>query len=345
MDTQETDVMPIEAAYYETLADGRVRCELCPVSCVLREGQRGKCRQREVHDGRLIAIGYGRTVTAHVDPMEKKPLYHFLPGSAILSVGCNGCNLTCPHCQNWDIAQAEAPTFSVSPDRLAEIGTDKGSVGVAFTYTEPVVWFEYIRDSAPLIRMRGGVVVLVSNGYIEQAPLCELLPHLDAINVDVKAMGAEFYARVGGTPDVPRRTVELATDAGVHVEVTYLLIPGENDSTDEVGRFVEWVSSVNRSMPVHFSRFHPAYKSSAPPTPLSVMQRALEQGKKKLDYVYLGNVAGPSDTNCRECGSVLIERRGYATRVVGLSGSDCAGCGAPSGVVVSPRGTAEGGIG
>jgi pyruvate formate lyase activating enzyme len=318
-----------EALYYEKLDGGKVRCNLCPHRCVIADERRGKCRLRENRSGRLMALSYGRTVTLNVDPIEKKPLYHFMPGSLILSIGPNGCTLFCRHCQNWSISQEEVPVRYLSPEELVKLAGQGGSIGVAFTYTEPLLWFEYLKDVAPMLRDNGLKTVLVTNGYLNEEPAREIVSIVDAFNVDLKSMSDDFYREYcGGSVEPVRRFIEIASGAA-HVEVTTLLIPGLNDSTEELGELVDWLSGVSPDIPLHFSRFFPHYKmTDKPPTPRNSLENAYAIAKDKLNYVYIGNIFidGTEDTYCSSCGEVVIRRAGYATETIGSAGR-CHRCG------------------
>ncbi len=305
-----------EAEYWRALEEGRVECTLCPNRCVVAPGRRGRCRVRENRGGRLMASGYGVVVSAANDPIEKKPLYHFLPGSRILSVGCNGCNLSCAFCQNWEISQRDVGGRYLSPQELARLGSLDGSRGVAFTYSEPLVWFEYLVDTAVLLRDRGLKTVLVTNGVINEEPLERLLPLVDAMNVDLKAFSPGFYQRYCGGDflETVKRTISLAFSAGVHVEVTNLLIPGCNDEAEEVRRLARWLSSLGSQIPLHLSRFFPCYQmQNLPPTPLESLYRAFEAAREHLHFVYLGNLRDDDaqTTWCPQCGRALVKRSSF----------------------------------
>ena len=327
----------IPAVYWSARADGRVACELCPQRCVIPDGQRGLCRLRENRGGELWASGYGQLVAAHVDPIEKKPLYHFHPGADVLSVGPNGCNLRCRGCQNADISQESAPTDSVSPEALVRLARDNRSPGIAYTYTEPLIWFEYMRDACRAARAAGLYNVAVTNGYVEEAPARELAEWLDAANVDVKSLDESFYADYCGASLAPvLRTCEIFK-RHLHLEVTYLLVTGLNDGEEAVTAFVRWVADhLGPDTPVHFSRYFPRYKMDAPATPVHHLLRAKELADRDLYYVYLGNIAGVggNDTFCPRCAHLLIRREGYRADVVGVSGGKCAACGRPTEVVL-----------
>ncbi len=322
-----------KAEFWENLGDERVRCTLCPNACVIAPGKRGRCRVRSNQKGELIPNGYGVVVSAANDPIEKKPLYHFLPGSRILSVGCNGCNLSCVFCQNWEVSQRDIPGRFLSPEELATLGGMDDSRGVAFTYSEPLVWFEYILDTAVLLREKGLKVVLVTNGVINPEPLEELLPFVDAMNIDLKSIDPDFYRRYCGGDFLAtvKHTIAKAFEAGVHLEVTNLLIPGCNDSEEEVGRLAEWVASVSREIPLHISRFFPCYQmQNLPPTPLDSMYQAFSEAKERLHFVYLGNLRDEEaqTTYCPQCEEAVIKRGAFfGVRDNRLKGGACPNCG------------------
>jgi len=321
-----------EARFWETLEKGKVKCTLCPRGCVVAPGERGFCRVRGNREGGLYALGYGETVSLAMDPMEKKPLYHFYPGSYILSLGCNGCNLACLFCQNWQISQSDVPTTHISPQKLVDLAVKHRSLGLCFTYSEPLIWFEYILDTAKLARPRGLKIVLVTNGIINPEPLEELLPWVDAMNVDLKSMRPDFYKTLcrGAFRDTVLHTIERAHGAGVWVEVTNLIIPGHNDSRGELIELVDWLAGVSPEVPLHFSRFFPHYRlTDAPPTPIETLAWAWEMAREKLDFVYVGNVWNPqwATTYCPGCGQALITREGYSQPQIDLKDGSCPSCG------------------
>jgi len=320
-----------EAAYWEALDKGRVRCLLCPHGCVLGSDGIGLCRVRQNVGGTLRSLNYSRVSAVHWDPIEKKPLFHFYPGSPILSLGTVGCNLACAFCQNWTISQATAGTRRLSPEEALEIArSDPNNLGIAYTYNEPFIWFEYVQETAALVKDAGMKNVLVTNGYVNEAPLRELLPLVDAMNVDIKAMSNDFYRELcRGRSEPPRRTVEIAWAAGCLVEVTNLVIPNWNDSEEQIRAFVDWAAGVDVNLPVHFSRYHPDYKLTEPPTPPHVLMRAREIALEKLRFVYVGNLPGSvgEDTVCPSCGKVVVERQGFEVRRVCVKGGRCQFCG------------------
>jgi pyruvate formate lyase activating enzyme len=327
--------MKVEARYYDNV-EGHIQCRLCPHVCAILPGKLGLCRARLNEDGKLWAINYGDTTSVALDPIEKKPLYHFHPGSQILSIACNSCNMRCPFCQNWEISQKDSPTQFLPPDVLGQVYQDHKSIGVSYTYTEPLVWYEYILDAATRIRELGGKNVLVTNGLINEEPLRELLPLIDAMNIDLKTMDAKKYQKVlSGNLDTVKKTIETA-HAGGHVEVTNLIVTGFNDKEAEVDRLIDYVASVGPDIPLHFSRYYPNYNYKKPPTPAPILEYAYEQGRKKLHFVYLGNVPieEAANTYCPKCGSLLIERMYFRAIVKGLRDRKCAKCGADIAIII-----------
>jgi pyruvate formate lyase activating enzyme len=327
----------IEARYYEKLDAGQVRCHLCPVNCHIAPGKQGICMIRTNEGGTLYATEYGRTIAVNIDPIEKKPLYHFKPGSEILSIGPNGCNFACAFCQNWTISQEKANTRYIAPESLVGLARESGSVGVAYTYTEPMIWFEYIYDSGRLLKAAGLSVVLVTNGYINEEPARELFGLVDAANIDLKSIRPDFYRKVckGKLADV-QRTIKIAIEMGVHIELTNLLIPKMNDSDEEINELVDWVADLNPKIPLHISRYFPNYKADNPATPEERLIYAYRAAKKRLKYVYVGNImgVGSSDTLCQNCGATLVKRNGYDVKIIELNGNRCAKCGFLSDIVV-----------
>ena len=317
-----------EALFYEKLTDRRVACRLCPHECLIADGRRGICGVRENQGGTLVALTYERPASLQMDPIEKKPLYHVFPGSQILSLGSVGCNLSCGFCQNWSLVDSAVPRAVVSPGEISDLARKHGSVGVAWTYNEPFIWYEYIMDAGKLVKKAGLINVLVTNGYVNPAPLENMRGIVDAMNIDLKAIDDSFYRKnCKAGVDPVRETIRIANDMCL-VEVTNLIIPGQNDSPDAVERLVDFVASVNKDIPLHFSRYFPHRFFKAPPTPEETLVRAFEIAEKRLSYVYLGNIMldRGNNTNCPRCGALLVSRRGYHTQVVGLTGAVCSAC-------------------
>lgn len=328
-----------EGLYWKTISEETVQCLLCPFHCRLREGKRPICRGREYRDGKMVATNYGRIGAMSVDPIEKKPLYHFLPGRPILSVGPNGCNLACDFCQNATLSQREVATRFVSPDELADNAVSSGSVGVAYTYAEPLIWYEYLLDASAAVRDRGLANVLVSNGLIEPEPFERLAPLIDAMNIDLKSMDERFYKNVCKGPLQPvLETIKTAYAKGIHLELTNLVIPGLNDAPEQIERLIDFVAELDPGIPLHFSRYHPAHEMDRSPTPTETLLRAAEQASGRLSFVYVGNVDLPywRQTRCPECGAVAVDRNwfGIATETMTDDGR-CGSCGAGLGIVTS----------
>lgn len=301
----------------------------------------GACRARAMSSGRIVPRTYGAVTSMAIDPIEKKPLYHFMPGAGILSVGTYGCNLSCKFCQNWEISQREADRRQFTPEELARLAESvRGqSVGVAYTYSEPLVWYEFVYDSARLMHERGLLNVLVTNGYINPEPLRELLPYVDAVNIDLKAFSQKFYQSVcGGDLEPVLGSIRQAYESGRHVELTTLVVPGLNDSKDEMDALASWIARLSPDIPLHISRYFPSYRMTAPPTPMSTLQMCMETARARLHYVYVGNagIPGGSDTVCPVCNETVIRRHGHARVELLLRGASCPACGA--GIPVKLRG-------
>ncbi len=284
-----------EAMYFEQKGEGRVVCCLCPHRCRLGEGQLGICQARQNLQGKLYSLNYGQVSSIALDPIEKKSLRHFQPGSSVLSVGSFGCNFRCSYCQNWSISQQKPDTREVSPEELAELALRYASshpdcIGVAYTYSEPVIWYEYVLDSARRVKQNGLSNVLVTNGYLEKEPLQELLPYIDAINLDIKSYTDDFYRQMcGGFLSHVLDNARLM--AGYcHLEVTTLLIPGKNDTAKEIGALAKFLAEIKPDIPLHLTRYFPNYKMDLPPTPRQSMNRALREARQYLKYVHPGNV-------------------------------------------------------
>ncbi len=318
-----------EALYYEARPEGGVFCRLCPQNCFIGAGKTGLCRVRKNYRGKLYTENYAACTSLALDPVEKKPLYHFYPGAYLLSLGTWGCNFTCQFCQNWEIAQARPAVSELPPATAVALAVNerrRGNIGLAFTYSEPNVWYEYVLDTAALARQQGLKTVLVTNGFINEQPLTELLPVIDALNIDVKAFNDEFYRRLcaGKLADV-QRTVERAAGS-CHVEVTTLIIPGLNDRETELAGLAKWLAGIDREIPLHLSRYFPNYKLALPPTPPATMNKAYKTVREYLSYVYLGN-AGPVgiNTNCPVCGQEVIDRQKRLNRLT--AEKKCPRCG------------------
>lgn len=285
-----------EARFYRRIDDG-VECQLCPHHCRIREGVRGRCRSRECRDGKLYALSYGMPCALAIDPVEKKPLNHFMPGTRCLSLSCTGCNLSCRWCQNSDISQVapdQADHYVLTPEEVVDLCLQRGLPSLAYTYTEPFTWWEYMYDIAVLAHDKGLKNILVSAGYVEKAPLRALLPYIDAANIDIKAVDDDFYQRYCGATLVTVLDNILAMkSAGIHIEITNLLVTGLNDSEEQVGQLCRWMSENGlQEVPLHLSRYFPRYRMKEPgPTPKATLVKAREIALASgIRFVHLGNI-------------------------------------------------------
>ncbi|WP_234124176.1 AmmeMemoRadiSam system radical SAM enzyme [Clostridium hydrogenum] len=284
--------MKTEAMFYEKLKD-KIHCFLCPHNCVIENGHFGKCNVRTHEDGKLFTINYGEVTSAALDPIEKKPLYYFKPHTHIFSVGSFGCNFTCGFCQNYSISQFKAKSQFVSKEDLVHTAlTMKDNIGIAFTYNEPSIWYEYVYDASKLLKETNpnASVVVVTNGYISEEPLKKLLPYVDAMNIDLKSFNKDYYKDLcGGSLQSVLKNIEIAA-RNTHVEITTLLVSGENDSLEEVEEIAKFLSSISLDIPLHLSRYFPRYKLENEPTNIEFMKKAEEVAKKYLNKVSLGNI-------------------------------------------------------
>ncbi len=280
-----------EALYYEKIPGNIVRCHLCPYECPIPPGGRGACGVRQNADGILYSLIYGKTTGISLDPIEKKPLYHYHPGEEILSLGTRGCNLHCDFCQNWHISQgADGPVENITSPEVVRRAKELGSFGIAYTYNEPFVWYEFVLDTAKLARQNGLKNVLVTNGFVNREPLEEMLPYIDAMNIDLKALDEDFYAKICKGRLKPVLDVIKTSAKACHVELTNLIIPTLNDSEGSVRKMVDWIyDNLGPETPLHLSRYFPCYKMKLPPTPVETLKRAERIAKEKLRYVYIGN--------------------------------------------------------
>ena len=329
----------VSTRYWSRVEDGKLQCDVCPRRCRLGDGQRGLCFVRARRGDEVVLTTFGRSSGYCVDPIEKKPLAHFLPGTPVLSFGTAGCNLTCRFCQNWDISKSrEIDTLcdEAPPERIASAARRLGCRSVAFTYNDPVIFLEYAVETARACHRAGIATVAVTAGYVCAEPRRELFAHLDAANVDLKGFSDAFYRRVcgGRLQDVLDTLVYVKRETGVWLEITTLLIPGENDSDEELKRASEWVvRELGPDVPWHFSAFHPDYRMlDRPPTPRATLQRARRIARAQgVRHVYTGNVRDPEGQSswCHACGALLIERDGYALGAWRLDADGaCRDCGA-----------------
>lgn len=281
-----------EALYYHKLSDNKVQCVLCPQNCLITSGNFGFCGARKNIEGRLFSLIYNRTTGVALDPVEKKPLYHFHPGEYILSLGTKGCNFACPFCQNWHISQnREAMVQEITSTEAVRQALSCGSFGLAYTYNEPFIWFEFVLETAVLARENGLCNVLVTNGYVNPEPLEELLPYIDAMNIDIKSIREDFYKKICHAKLSPVLATARRAKQSAHIEITNLVIPELNDREEDFADLVDWIhDNLGPDTPLHFSRYFPAYKMRLPPTPQDTLEKAYNIAVKKLKRVYLGNV-------------------------------------------------------
>ena len=330
----------MEAYLYEPLEDKKVKCNLCSHRCVIKEGRRGICGVRENRSGMLLTLVYGKAIARHVDPIEKKPLFHFLPGTLSYSIATVGCNLRCKFCQNADIAQMPADHKgvimgdTVTPQEVVAAADKSGCRSISYTYTEPTVFFEFAYDTSKIAHERGIRNVFVTNGYMTAEALEMIEPYLDAANVDLKAFSDRYYKEFcGARLKHVRETLKRMKSWSIFVEVTTLIVPGLNDDRNELKELAEFIANdLGADTPWHISRFHPTYKlTDRPPTPVKTLTMAREIGLAAgLKYVYTGNVPGNSGENtfCPACGEIVIERRGFQVGSLRIKDGRCTLCGA-----------------
>ncbi|MEE9293710.1 MAG: AmmeMemoRadiSam system radical SAM enzyme [Phycisphaerae bacterium] len=325
-----------EAMFWEKLDENKIKCVLCPRECEVAEVERGYCGVRENRGGKYQTLVYGALCSANVDPIEKKPLFHYLPGTTAFSIATAGCNIECKFCQNWQISQFRPEQINstlVQPDRLVAACKSRGCPTIAYTYTEPVIFYEYMHDAAALAREHGVGSVMISNGYIQEKPLRQLCRHLTGVKIDFKAFSDKFYAETcAGELKPVLKTFEILKDIGIWFELVVLIIPTLNDSSDEIKQMSEWVlKHLGPDVPMHFTRFHPTYRiTNLPRTPVSTLERcrkiALDAG---VHYVYAGNVPmhPGENTYCHHCHNELIRRTGFRVRSNQIQDGKCPKCG------------------
>ncbi len=325
-----------DAMWFERLPDKAVRCQLCPRECVVAEVERGYCGVRENQGGDYKTLVYGNLCSTNIDPIEKKPLFHYLPRTTALSVATAGCNLECKFCQNWRISQyrpEQVDSTLIPPENLVRAAKARRTPTIAYTYSEPVVFYEYMHDVAAIGRKEGVGSVMISNGYIREPALRQLCRQLTAVKVDLKAFTEKFYAdQCAGRLEPVLHTLEVLKDIGIHTEVVVLLIPTLNDSAEEISQMAKWlVAHVGPDVPLHFSQFHRTYRlMNLPPTPVATLDRARKVSMDAgMRYVYIGNVAFTEGghTYCPSCSKPVIRRVGYSTDTSGLKDGACASCG------------------
>lgn len=317
-----------EAQFYEEYRDGRVKCFLCPHCCEIHDNRVGKCRVRKNLNGKLVTLNYGRVAASALDPIEKKPLYHFHPGEKILSLGSFGCNLKCSFCQNHSIAHDMPEYIQTTPERISEVSMErKENIGIAYTYNEPSIWYEFILDTSKLVKENGQKNVIVSNGYINREPLMKLMPFIDAMNIDLKAFSNGFYNDICSGMKEPVLETIITAKKYCHIEITTLLIEGLNTKREEIIELCMWIASIDKDIPLHLSRYYPRYKMKTAPTSVETIIEIYDIVKKYLNYVYIGNVNGmDNNTYCPNCNELIVSRD-FQANVEKLKDRNCINCG------------------
>ena len=327
-----------EAAFFQRLDKKNVLCTTCPNACMLEPGDRSICRSKINHDGTLISLTYGNPCAVHIDPVEKKPLFHFQPQSTTFSIAAAGCNLRCLNCQNWEISQVkpeEVKTHELFPDQVVRQAKQSGSSSIAYTYSEPVTFIEYMLDTARAAKDQGLSNLLISNGFVNTRPLKELCRHIHGANINLKAYSDEMYQKLnGGRLDPVLKTFRTLHDQGVHVEITNLVVPGYTDDLEMIKRMCDWIlNTLGPGHPLHFLRFFPMYKlHRLSPTPVAFLQQCRATAKEQgLHFVYIGNapVPGGQDTHCPNCSKLLVQRHGYHIPVMDIHNGRCPSCQTP----------------
>jgi pyruvate formate lyase activating enzyme len=332
-----------EAALYRKLEDQKVLCFLCSHQCRIVDGKFGICNVRENKGGTLYTHSYGELIAQNVDPIEKKPLYHFLPGSSSYSIATIGCNFQCGFCQNWQISQVKearalearalgARSQYVRPEEVVDEAKRKGSKSISYTYTEPTIFFEYAHDVSQLAKKKGLYNVFVTNGFMTEEMIRMAQPYLDAANIDLKSFNDDYYKKLcKGRLGPVLQSIELMKRLNIWVEVTTLVVPGQNDSDDEFQKIAAFLAGIDKSIPWHISRFYPQYRmDDSEATPMQTLSQAYKIGKQAgLRYVYLGNVGEGNNTYCYHCDRLLIERRGFWIQKYDVKNGQCPGCHSP----------------
>ena len=332
------DTIPMrEASFYKKVKNNDVRCVLCPHNCQIKPDKRGLCGVRENRDGKLYSLVYGKIIAEHVDPIEKKPIFHILPGSSSYSIGTVGCNLSCRNCQNWEISQgyktSEISGRDTTPEEIVRNALKMGCKSIAYTYTEPTIFYEFAYDCSVIAHSKGINNIFVTNGYTNSEPLEKIATFLDACNVDLKSFREETYKKIcGGKLEPVKNSIKLMKKLGIWIEVTTLVIPTVNDSSEELADIANFIKELGEETPWHISAFYPNYlMTDTPPTPVSTLTKAREIGiDKGLKYVYTGNIPGDEGENtyCYNCKHLLIERYGFSVIKNNIKNNKCPSCNA-----------------
>jgi pyruvate formate lyase activating enzyme len=324
-----------EARYYEKLPHKKIRCKLCPRECVIDDRERGYCGVRENRNGTYYTLVHSRPCTVHADPIEKKPLFHFHPGTYAFSLATAGCNLNCKFCQNWEISQVrpdELRSLYLPPEKISALARSNDCFSIAYTYSEPTIFFEYMEDIAVAAKKDNVKSVVVTAGYISQEPLNRLCQIVDAIKVDLKSFYQDYYSEIvhGEVKPVLDALITMRKN-GTWIEIVYLVVPTLNDTEKEFSELCKWIrTNLGTDVPIHFTRFHPQYLlKNLPPTPVKTLERATEIARSEgLNYVYIGNVPGhpAENTYCPQCGKIVVHRSGYQISQINITNGSCSFC-------------------
>jgi pyruvate formate lyase activating enzyme len=333
---ETTDTLSkVKAMFYEKKEGTAIECHLCPRHCLVTDLERGYCGVRENQGGEYYTLVHSRACAMNIDPIEKKPFFHFHPGTSAFSIATAGCNVNCKFCQNWDISQVrpeQVNNVKLPPDEIAKICIERSVPTVAYTYSEPVVFYEYMYDTCVEGRKHGIRNVMVTGGYIEKDPLKKIMPVMDAIKVDLKAYSENYYKEVvNGELQPVLDALKIMHEYGIWTEIVYLVVPTMNDSREEFTKLCDWIlNNLSDSVPVHFTRFHPTYlMTNLPPTPVKTLEMAYDIAKKSgLKFPYIGNVPGhmAEKTYCPNCGKVIVDRTGFQIRSIDIEGGKCKFC-------------------
>ncbi|KLO24295.1 radical SAM protein [Marinitoga sp. 1197] len=308
-----------KAQFYEKYKNNIVKCSLCPHNCIIKENSTGICGVRKNIVGVLYTLNYGEITALNIDPIEKKPLFHYYPGKKVFSIGTWGCNFKCAFCQNFEISQIHPYSiYKISPEELVDIVVKKNMDMVAFTYSEPIVWYEYVYDTAKKLKENNIKTILITNGYINREPLLKLLPYIDAVNIDLKGFNDEFYKKIiGGKKEPVMENIKILIKNKIHTEVTTLVVTEGNDNKMELEDLFKWLGEISKDIPLHLSRYYPIYKYNKPSTDILFLKELYQIARKHLNYVYLGNVWDKSyeSTYCPKCGNLIIKREGYNIKI------------------------------
>ncbi len=318
--------------------DNNLRCLLCPNYCILKENQYGLCKTRKRNGDKIINPYSGIISSSGLDPIEKKPLYHFMPGSSIFSVGFYGCTLKCQFCQNYSISQyhPDENEEKFEPDEMFELLNQKKLNAIAFTYSEPTLYFEWVLELSILCKKNNIKTVLVTNGYLNEEPAKELFKYIDAVNIDLKSFREEFYKKIcSGKLEPVKNFIKIAYENKIHMELTTLVITNTNDSEEEMNDIIDFISSISRDIPFHISRYHPEYNFSQPATSINKIDNYIRLARKKLNFVYGGNMSGNSDTLCKNCNELLVKRNYYESNIKSLDEKgNCSKCGTFNNIII-----------